>query len=885
MTQGFSVIRTVALAIPLLMIAVIVVQITDLYGASSGDLTILNRPHLPGVPSSIVVGLFVPLLLLSAAVPALRRRWHITRGELVVVYCMLFIAAPVLGPAFWLRFPGLQLEYARKLRLPETMSISSNLWPHGENLLGGAIEVGHLGSAVWSTDNSRTTTLADAPDGSGRCFKIEHLSPRDATRVTMTLNRATAERFVNPARRYAIGARLRLDEPGSMSAATILAGTDPDRLAPLAPSSIDAAGGSSVVTATAPRVLAPTRFVMSGAVNFEVPSDLDDRFHVVLSCSGSGTFYARDFFVMETEDVFRYFEGYEQASSEVFGKLPRADRAVVVQRSDDAWGRWGYLIAGRVPWRSWARPLLVWGLLVAGMLLAMFCLVTLFYGQWEDRDRLSFPLANFVLDLTAGDDAGRLVILRSKPFWIGFAACGLYLFMQQMNTYYPEVPAVRLSLSVPGLLADGPIKSAVSSVGAGSTSITKSWVGYARGGLTIDVRPAFVAVAFLMSLEMSLSLVSFFLVGLLLRLVAAFTPLRSFRPGGDHYDVGGFPFDSLLTTGGLLFVGCFCVFSARRHLVNVTRAVFRGGAPNGEQDGPGRYRRAVLGLIAAVALLLCFGVAAELNLLFLVFYLGTYLVLALSAARIRAETGLPHLSLLPVYPQYYLFAVGGVAAMAFPEIVFTSQSAFLYLGGFLMLCPVLAESMAAATRSGVPLGKLKRCLATALVLAIVLGGIVHLTWAYTVGSSNLHPALANAHAPYANCQGNFKKMDRRIDAYFRDDLDRPAVITPEDAGEIAPFLGRVFVITGASFLVTGLLTLARVVWLGFPLHPLGFALAFSPAIYALWPSIAVGHIVKRAGLRFGGLPLVRGVLRPFFVGLFVADLLSLTVWRVVESVV
>jgi len=71
-----------------------------------------------------------------------------------------------------------------------------------------------------------------------------------------------------------------------------------------------------------------------------------------------------------------------------------------------------------------------------------------------------------------------------------------------------------------------------------------------------------------------------------------------------------------------------------------------------------------------------------------------------------------------------------------------------------------------------------------------------------------------------------------------------------------------------------LLALARVIWLGFPLHPLGFALAFTPAMNALWSSIAAGHLVKRLGLRFGGVQLSRIVLRPFFVGLFVGDLLT-----------
>ena len=858
-SEEFSVIRTVALAMPLLVTATAVIVFTDLYGAApSGDLSIFQQSlFLPAVPSSVVMGLFVPALLLAAAVPALRRRWRVTRGELVVVYCMLFLAVPILGPGFWHRFGGIQLEYPRQLNLSKSMTISPNLWPNGGNLLAGAsIEDAAADGPAWTIDHpKRATTITDMPGGGGACLKIEHTSARDATRITLVLDRSRAERFVVPARRYAISARLRLDDPGTQSLASLMAGSAPQRLLPV--------GVRDVASATRASLLAPDRFVVSGAMDFEIPRDLGDRFYLVLSFSGSGTFYVRDVAIVETEEVYRYFEGYEQAAPEIYAGMSEAERAVVMRTSPG----WSHTLLGRVPWRSWARPLMVWGLLVGGVFLAMFCLVTLFYRQWEDRDRLAFPLQSFVLDLTAGDEKGRLAILRSTPFWIGFTACVCHLFLQQMNTYYPQVPAIRFTLSVADLLPDGPLKDVVSS---GKV-------------LTIDFRPAFVAVAFMMSLEMSFSLVVFFFVGLAYRLVAAFTPLRTFQPGMQRYTTDGFPFDSLLTTGGLMFMACACVFSARKHLKDALRLSVFGSRGADDPTDATRYRRSIMGLFLAGMMLLGFAAAADLNPIFVIVYLSVFLVLALSAARIRAETGLPHLAFLPMHPQHYLMAAGGTLVFGFREVTFSSQVSFLYIGAFLMLAPILAESMAAATRTGVPLAKLSRCLAAAFVAAIVLGGIVYLTWTYTVGTTNLHPALANSYDPYRNNIYNFIKVDNRIDEYFRAQGGGPGLITSENAGEIAPFLGSVFVITGISFCITGLLTLARVIWLGFPLHPLGFALAFTPALYALWPSIAVGHLVKRLGLRFGGLQLSRRILRPFFVGLFVGDLLSLAVWRVVET--
>ena len=92
-----------------------------------------------------------------------------------------------------------------------------------------------------------------------------------------------------------------------------------------------------------------------------------------------------------------------------------------------------------------------------------------------------------------------------------------------------------------------------------------------------------------------------------------------------------------------------------------------------------------------------------------------------------------------------------------------------------------------------------------------------------------------------------------------------------------------FVVTGISFVITGLLALARVIWLGFPLHPLGFALAFTPAMAVLWSSIALGAGIKYLGLRFGGVHLSRRVLRPFMVGLFVSDIATNVFWLVIDT--
>lgn len=849
------------MGIPLLVLAAVTVHFTDVYRAApSGDLSILHHAisYAPptssplGVPSSLVYGLFVPVLLLCASMPVLRRRWHVTRGELIVVFCMLFLAVPVLGSGFWHQFPGALVEYTRTQRLEHTMSISPRLWPNRGNLLTGAgIEDEPVAWARWTMPDG--AVIVDCPDGPGRCARIVHDSARQKSVLTLELDRGSSPRFVRPAVRYALCARLRLDDPGAFAEARLTAGTDARML--------DVA---YLTDHARPKLLAPDRFHFVGRINYQVPRELGDRFLVQLRFGGRGTLYARDFRIVETEQVFRLFEGYVEADAGTFAAMDAADRAEVLSRPE-GWSKWLHFMIGRVPWAHWARPLAAWSLLVVGTFLAMYCLVAIFYRHWERGERLTFPLQTFLLDLTSGDDQGRLQVLRSRPFWIGLGASALYLSLIHMNARYPDIPAFQLKLSLPDLVPAGPLKDAAQS---------------AHRSLQIDIRPAAVAVAFLMSLEMSLSLVAFFAIAVVYKLVGYMTPLQTVRLA---YVAPRFPFDLPLMVGGLLFMAVFCVASARKHLAAVVRRVLARPDADADEGEAMSYRWATGGVVIAFAMIACFAVVAGINPVFVTLYVFVFLMLALSAARIRAETGLPHLALLPLHPHLMLVALGGAMVLGFRQVSLVGQASFLYLGSFLMTAPILAESIAAAERAEVPLRKLTRCLFAALAIALVVGGVIYLSWAYAVGSSNMHTAVSNTHWQYRSTMYVHERSDELIGQHFRDHPDEPRILTPQKRREIAPTPLSVWGIAGLSFIVTALLALARVIWLGFPLHPLGFALAFTPAMNALWSSIAVGHLVKRLGLRYGGVQLSRAVLRPFFVGLFVGDMMTAAAWRGLEA--
>ena len=858
-SSEFSIARVLAVAIPLLVIASFVVQYTEVYRPGpSTDLAIFHGlTHVPVVPPAMVYGLFVPLLLLCAASSSLRRRWRVTRGELVVVFCMLFLAVPIFGIAFWHQFVSTQLT-----RLNWDMP---NLWPNRGNVLEGAsaeddsvVEGFH-----WTIDPPVEPVVVQTQDGPQRCVKIVHTSPSAVSTITLEVNRSVASSRragLRRAEQYWVFARVRLDDADLSTKVRLKAGIEPGKIAEF----------SQLAASTPVSAASPYRFTVLGSEVYQVPAELGDQWFLQLQFTGSGTVYVHNFSMYDTGDVaHRYLEGYKQASPQVYDALPVSEQVGVWRRPESWWQRSGYELFGRVPWRSWARPFGVWGLLVVGTFGAMFCLITIFYRQWEDGDGMTFPLQTFLLDLTRAGERGQLALWRSKPFWIGGGLGFIYLSLQQLNAYFEDIPAIHLRLSIPDLLPSGGFKDAVAGAGR---------------GLVVDIRPAFVAVAFLMSLEMSMSLVVFFWIGLLLRLVGFFTPLRTMRIAAGNYGGGSYPFDGLFMLGGLLFLAVYCLWAARKHLLNVLRHVLAGKGPLDDSKEAMSYRSAMIGLILSAGLIVWFALAANLNPVFVCGWMVFLLLMAISAARIRAETGLPYLSLLPMVPYSVLVALGGALAFGYRQVIFTSRAAFLYMGAFLMLAPILAECMGAATRAGVPLRKLGRCLLIGFVIAMVLGGVVYLSWSYTHGAANMNTAATRTFAQF-DAYYTVQREELMVAEYFRDHPDEPPLLTPEMRERVVIKFPGMWVFAGISFAITGLLSLARVIWLGFPLHPLGFALAFSPAIYELWPSIAAGHLIKRFGLRMGGMALIPSVLRPFAVGLFVGDLCTVAFWRVLGSLV
>ncbi|MDP6776010.1 MAG: hypothetical protein QGI83_04525, partial [Candidatus Latescibacteria bacterium] len=290
-----------------------------------------------------------------------------------------------------------------------------------------------------------------------------------------------------------------------------------------------------------------------------------------------------------------------------------------------------------LPWEPWLPPMFWWGGFFGALLLASLSLVTLFRKQWMEHERLTYPVAAALLELTGVSGArGTLADLTRSPlFRVGF---GLVLFVIAWNilTWF--------SVTLPRL----PV-------------LETRHVPIARGfpSLRVVVHPMIIAFGYFTKSEVLLSIWVFHLLAIL--------QIGIFNRTG--FTIGGSdPWCSLDAAigwqnfgGMIVFVG-WGIWAARAHLKAVALKVFAGKDTVDDSGEVISYRVCVFALIGSAVYLLLFLHHAGMSLWpLLAFWLGTF-VLYLGLARIMVESGLVYLR-GPITAQAFTWHLFGIAGM------------------------------------------------------------------------------------------------------------------------------------------------------------------------------------------------------------------------------
>lgn len=487
--------------------------------------------------------------------------------------------------------------------------------------------------------------------------------------------------------------------------------------------------------------------------------------------------------------------------------------------------------------RAWIPPVLWWSGFIFLLVFVMVCLSVLIRRQWSDAEKLSFPIIQLPLALT---EPG-LPLLRNRLLWIGILLAGSIDIVNGLHYLYPAVPYIPVAPTMDGgspndiarLLPDLP------------------WRGV--GWMPVCLYPAVIGLCFLLPLDLLFSAwVFFFYWKALFVLAAALGVSRGWEDGMSKFV---FPYANEQMFGSYLGIVFGPLWVGRRYLKNVWLRI--RGLPSEVDDSEEgmSYRLAALGAVAGIALLVAFSMHAGLPLSLSALFFVIYFLLALAVARVRAEFGSPVHDFHFAGPDNTITYVMGTINLNRQELLMFSTYWWFNRAyrGHPIANSLEGLQMAARTRTSSRAVTVAILLATAVATLAAFWGWLH--FAYLMG--------VNSKWGGGDWRGD--EMCSKLQSWMQ---------SPSEPNFVA--LGAM----GVGFAITLLLAAARTTFVGFPLHPVAYALSASWSIHLVWVPMIIAWLTKLLILRYGGLRLYRQAL-PLFYGLILGETLVGCGWTFV----
>jgi len=472
-----------------------------------------------------------------------------------------------------------------------------------------------------------------------------------------------------------------------------------------------------------------------------------------------------------------------------------------VTPSDPTVHRWLYESSpsGAVPWHVWMMPIISWTgffVLFGGTLM---CLMLLFSENWIEHERLVFPLVRLPVEIFS--EGAAVSFFRKPATWIGM---GLATGLNIINM-------------VRGVWFGGP--SGGMRVDLGKQLVDYPW--RALRPLVANLRPELIGLGYLVSTELSFSIWFFY----------AFEKMQALGFSMAGYRLSGLPFAQEQGIGAYLVMAVVLLWKGRGALA---RAWQGWVASEGSGGGRPTHRWALLGLVVGIGGLMIFLVAAGMKPWLAAAYLTVLIFVSLVYARIRAETGVPLVWAFPYGQQHkVLWNFLGQKPIVGLGPDYRSPTMFALLailsrGYFPTVSGYEIEGLRLGEQTGVDWAQVATTVLLAITFGAAVGMVFHLQPYNHFGAVGLRGGIWGA---------SIAKQE------YLNVLHGIQYPTPPD-------LPRVAATTGGGILVA-LLSAARARWFGFPLHPVGYAVACAYGSL-LWAPFLIVWIAKTVLLRYGG---------------------------------
>jgi hypothetical protein len=809
-------------------------------------------------PPAAAVGIFLGILVLVGAVTTLNRRWRLQRGELILIYSMLLVAAPLTDQGMWRRLPGLMTAVPReKPRLLD--SYSEKLWPHGRHLVknrrfqeDGPGWLGDHGMHLSHPERAEIVPAEDSQVGPVNVLRIRNPDPDEGEEVETTFririprHREDGTENVVPAEMYFAMALVRLEELGGHSE--------------LAVEIVSDAGDDTEIFSFSREVKdkysTPGGYTRLVEKYVQMPRSTEEYADLIFRLEGPGTAYLTDVGFFSNEAVYRMYAGMNEIGEADLDKLPQNEREALLVEPEGFLGKVGYRLKAYIPWGQWATPLWYWSSISVAIFLALFGIGVIMRKQWSENERFGYPLVVLPRLLTEEreEDGRAFYAVTKRPvFVIGVIAALVFSILQGAAYYVPGLPDPTINVNVQSFFSSEPMKRFI--------------LGFYHEGSTFKVILLFTAIAFFIDLEMLASLIVFFWISKLPYYLGEIYGWNTIKGVGNN----SFPFTNEQHIGAFLILALIVLYKARKHLAGVIRRVV--GAAGGVDDSREAvsYRAALAIVLLSLAFIAYWGFDTGLGAGSALIFFTFIIICGFSAARIRAEVGAPMTYFTPYVPTLIFFLMGGVAFFGMETMVLaTAAGGFMAVAQFLMFAPSQVEMLHLADQeekvspSGVSWGLL-----VGMLGGILIGGYTLLVWVYGQGGDNV---------PGWGWVGGYGWYFGSLSTAL-DEMDRVATAEDGHSGLIASWTG-----VGVGGGMTLLLTALRARFVGFWLHPLGYILSNTYMIYMCWGSLHVAYAVKWIALRVGGPRFIRDQMAPLFGGIFTGAVCGIILWTIVAVI-
>lgn len=530
-----------------------------------------------------------------------------------------------------------------------------------------------------------------------------------------------------------------------------------------------------------------------------------------------------------------------------------------------------------VPYAAWVTPLLTWGVFLAALYGAFFCLLGVVHRQWYENERLPFPLANVYASLIERPGARRWLnpTMGSRAFAIGMAVSLSLHLWNGLALYLPNhVPAIPMAYDLRSTFANAPFEYMDGSVKSATVYLTVIGVTYFLSGqVACGLWLTFLFVN--VGLKMSWGLAG---------------QETDYAARYDQH------FGAVLAVfGAVLWIG-------RRHWWTVVAQAVRGRRADEPAGTWMTYPVAAWGLVGCVGIMVGWLIVAGSTPGAAIVTVSMLMVLMTVITRVVAETGLPYSGLqVSLTKPIVMFASAELpqpvpvksfylASLVDAQHYDLREVAPVYMTHAARVTDQSCDGEAPGPRSqgGEPRDDVRRQVAAdgaaVAVRRVRFGVLLAMALALAVGYVVSAGAVLWTEYTFASTLDHTGATP--INGWGVIDQPRGYIVeavTRYAAPQAARTQRNSTLHVGIGFVVTGAMAALRLYYAWWPLHPVGFVLLAPPAMSRMWFSILLGWMTKLAIVRFGGSRLYARA-RPMFMGLIIGESLAAGVWLVVALV-